>query len=114
LLRLASFVICVIVLVSFLFFALDQTKAASGRQQAEIAASSPERAAGEAAHSQGERHSQVRSTIEEISDGLTSPFTGVVAASSGEWAVRAVKLGLALLLYGFGLGYLARVLRVRV
>ena len=45
---------------------------------------------------------------------LTSPFSGIVSASSSEWADHGVRLLLALLVYGFGLGFLARALRVRV
>ena len=52
--------------------------------------------------------------IDEASDYFTSPFAGIVSGSSSEWVVRGVKLLLALLVYGFGLGYLARVIRVRV
>ena len=44
----------------------------------------------------------------------TAPFADVVSASSGEWAARGAKLGLALVIYGFGLGFLARMLRVGV
>ena len=43
-----------------------------------------------------------------------SPFSSVVSASSGEWADRGARLGLALVIYGFGLGFVARMLRVRV
>jgi hypothetical protein len=38
----------------------------------------------------------------------------VLSGSSSEWATRATKLLLALLVYGFGLGFLARLLAVRV
>jgi hypothetical protein len=117
LLRIASFAICVIVIASFVFFVVDQTRAASGHQQERITAAAANPASATPASpstSSGERHSPVRNTIEDFADELTSPFSGVVSASSGEWAVRGVKLMLALLLYGFGLGYLARVLRVRV
>ena len=34
--------------------------------------------------------------------------------SNSQWAIRGVRLLLALLVYGFGLGYLARVIRVRL
>ncbi len=53
-------------------------------------------------------------TIDEASEELTSPFAGLVSGSSSEWVIRGVKLLLALAVYGFGLSYLARVLRVRV
>jgi hypothetical protein len=36
-----------------------------------------------------------------------------VASSSSQWLIRSTKLLLALLVYGFGLGYLARVIRMR-
>lgn len=52
--------------------------------------------------------------IDEASGQLTSPFSGIVSGSSSEWATRGAKLVLALLVYGFGLGYVARALRVRV
>ncbi len=48
-------------------------------------------------------------TIDEASDVFTSPFAGIFSGSHSQWAIRG-----ALLLYGFGLGFLARVLRVRV
>ena len=52
--------------------------------------------------------------LDEASTELTSPFAGVVSGTHSEWASRGGKLVLALIIYGFGLGYLARVVRVRV
>ncbi len=111
LLRLASFVICLIVIASFVIFATGQTKSASKRQTEAVsgnAKSSGAHASGTSAH-----ESSLHKDIDEASDELTSPFAGIVSNSS-EWAVRGVKLLLALAVYGFGLSYLARVLRVRV
>ena len=113
LLRLASFVICVIVVTSFAFFALDQTKTASSRQ-ARITASEGDPLAPGPASSSAPHRSPVRKGIDAASGGLTSPFAGVVSSATGEWTVRAVKLLLALAIYGFGLGYLARMIRIRV
>ena len=67
LLRLASLVICVIVIASFAIFVVNQSKSASAHQTQEIV--------------------------------------------SGNSTVKTV---LALLIYGFALSYLARVIRVRV
>jgi hypothetical protein len=106
LLRIASFVICLIVIASFTIFAVGQTKSASAHQQAEISETSTKTGAS--------HESSLHKRIDEASDQLTSPFAGIVSSSSGEWAVRGVNLLLALVVYGFGLGYLARVLRVRV
>jgi hypothetical protein len=113
LLRLASFAICAIVIVSFAVFAVDQTKSASHQQQEEINtgvnASENGGATKPASHEGG-----VHKALDEASSQLTSPFSGLLSGSSSEWAIRASKLLLALLVYGFGLGYIARVLAVRV
>lgn len=104
LLRIASFVICLIVIGSFVVFAADQSKAASGHQREEL---------GERLATSPHRENGFHKALDEASASLTSPFSGVVDSSS-EWATRGVKLLLALLVYGFGLGFLARLLRVRV
>ena len=107
LLRTASIVICLIVVASFVVFAANQTKTASGHQQETISEqTSPSIAK---PHENG-----LHKGLEEASSSLTSPFAGLVSSASSEWAERGVRLLLALLVYGFGLGYLARVMRVRV
>jgi hypothetical protein len=119
LLRFASAVICVIVIVSFAVFAVDQTKGASTQQQQKIAGGVPTATLGAsaphgAAESAPARHGGVRKAIDDAASWLTTPFTGLVSASNGEWAIRVTKLLLALVVYGFGLGYLARAIGVRV
>jgi hypothetical protein len=106
LIRIASFLICLIVIASFLIFAVGETKSASNRQQETISETS--------APATVSHKSSLHKAIDEASDELTSPWAGLVSDSSGEWAVRSVRLVIALALYGFGFGYLARVLRVRV
>jgi predicted PurR-regulated permease PerM len=114
LLRFASIAICLVVVASFVTFAVGQTKSASGRQQQELASPAEQAAAAQAqAQAPPQRESSVHKALDEVSGELTSPFAGIVSGSS-EWASRGAKLLLALLVYGFGLGYLARVLRVRV
>jgi uncharacterized membrane protein YsdA (DUF1294 family) len=116
--RLCSFVGCIAVLASFALFAVDQTRSASIEQSRKVepALSTATAASGSAgpasAAAASHRHGSLRRTVESASNTLTSPFSGVVSSSS-EWLDRAVKLALALAVYGFGLGYLARVLRVR-
>jgi len=100
-------VICLIVAASFLVFAVQQTKTASGHQQAELA---PTATSGEPST---RKEGSVHKALDETSSELTSPFAGIVSSSS-EWTTRGVRLLAALIVYGFGLGYLARVLRVRV
>jgi hypothetical protein len=114
LLGIASVVICVIVIASFLVFAIDQTKSASGHQQEELAGGPPVTNSSKPASTGTRAHEgSVHKAIDEASGKLTSPFSGIVSGSSSEWATRGSKLLLALLVYGFGLGYLARALRVR-
>jgi hypothetical protein len=110
LLRLASFVICLIVIASFAIFAVNQTKSAS-KQQTEAVAGNANTSSSTPAST---HESSLHKDIDEASTEVTSPFAGIVSGSSSEWVVRGVKLLLALVVYGFGLSYLARVLRVRV
>jgi hypothetical protein len=110
-LRLAVFAVCLIVIASFVSFAVVQTKSASGHQ-GEQAASPTGNA--KPIPSESSRHEGgVRKALDEASAELTSPFDGLISSSS-EWATRGFKLLLTLVVYGFGLGFLARVLRVRV
>ncbi len=111
LLRLASIVICLIVVTSFAIFAIDQTKGASANQQRELTVGTSSETA-RPTKSSGHEGS-LHKAIDEASNKLTSPFSGVTSGSSSEWAIHGVNLLLALAIYGFGLGYLARVLRVR-
>lgn len=108
--RLASFVICAIVIASFATFAITQTKSASGRQTAAV---SGHTVSSEESSQSTEHEGSVHRFLDKASNGLTSPFAGIVSGTSSEWASRGVRLLLALVVYGFGLGYLARVLRVR-
>ncbi len=103
--------ICVIVIASFVVFAADQTKSASRNQQEEITSSL---ATSNGAATVPAHESSVHKVIDEASSELTSPFSGIVSGSSSEWAIRGTKLLLALLVYGFGLGFLARAISVRV
>jgi hypothetical protein len=108
-LRLASIAICLIVIASFAVFAIDQTKEGSAHQQQELGSTPVTTGATTGVGHEGSVHK----VLTEASNKLTSPFTGIVSSSS-EWASRGIKLVFALLVYGFGLGYIARVVRVRV
>jgi hypothetical protein len=105
---------CLIVFASFAVFAVDQTKAASGHQQEQVNNLSGPAAARAQGSSQGSSKSSqghesvVHEVVDEAASTLTSPFSGLVSGSSSEWAIRGGKLLAALLVYGFGLGYLAR------
>jgi hypothetical protein len=116
--RTASLVICVIVAASFLTFAVNKTQGASDHQQSEVSGkpvggvSAAPTQPGAPAAKQKPREGSVHKKLDEASNKFTSPFDGVVSNTDSEWAVRGVKLILALLVYGFGLGFIARYLRV--
>ncbi len=117
-LRLASVVLCLIVIVSFALFVVDQTGSASAHQQAVVNAAAPGSGAPPASQApsrsgkQGE--SSARKTIDEASEAITSPFSFATEATSSEWLSRAIGLLLTLFFYGFVLGFITRMIRVRL
>lgn len=117
LMRLASRVICLIVIAWFVVFAVEQTSTASVHQQNELAEGRPPAGSagpGQSGGSGGKRESTPHRVLNEATDALTSPFAGVVSGSHSEWTIHIVKTLLALLVYGFGLAFLARFIRIRV
>jgi hypothetical protein len=117
LLRLASLVICLIVIASFTIFVVNQTSSASTHQQEELGGTPTTTTVTPGSPPPPTHPPPPRpghKTIDEASDELTSPFSGITSGFSSQWAIRGIKLLLALVLYGFGLGFLARVIRVRV
>jgi len=106
-LRTASIAICLIVAVSVLLFAVNQTSTASGHQQEELG----EKPAVTQSAGMGASHeSGFRRSLDEVTETLTSPVSGL---SSSEWGERGLQLIFALVVYGFALGFIARTLRVR-
>lgn len=101
---------CLIVLASFVIFVVDQTSAASTHQQNEVREGSVSGSSASSSKHEGTLHK----TIDEAADTLTSPFADIVSGSSSQWVIHGVRTLLALLVYGFGLSFLSRVIRVRV
>jgi hypothetical protein len=108
-LRVASRIMCLIVIASFVIFAVNQASSASAHQQNEVSGTSTPTTTSSPAH-----EGSVHRVIDEVADELTSPFSGITAGNTNQWVVRGVGTLMALLVYGLGLGYLARVLRIRV
>jgi hypothetical protein len=116
-LHLTSIVVSLIVLASFVLFAVNQTSTASAHQQEVVNSSAGPAAAPAAARSstpQPEHIGAVHSAIDEAANALTSPFSGVTAGSTSQWTIHIVNLLLALAVYGFGFGFTARLIRVRL
>jgi hypothetical protein len=113
-LRLASVVVCLIVIASFVLFVVNQTSSASTHQQQELnGTTTAQGAQGAATSLKHAKKSSLRTKIDDASKAITSPFDGLSSGWNSQWLVRGVNLLLALVVYGFGLGFLARVIRVR-
>jgi hypothetical protein len=97
-------VLCAFVAVSFVLFARDQLSGASKHQQNEIASSAPASIPGPKPIKD---EAQPRRTIDTVAHSLTSPF-GSIVQSDSQWVQRGLPTIFALLIYGGGLGYLAR------
>ena len=103
-LRLTAFVCCALVVASFAMFARDQTAGASQHQQtALVAGAHPTTVSSGPA----KPHAQPRRFIDKAAKVLTTPFTAIVQ-SSNLWVKHGLPALFAVLVYGFGLGYLAR------
>jgi hypothetical protein len=108
LLTYTSFVCCALVIASFGMFARDQIAGASAHQQSELAAGLPS-TAGSSAPADVHHH-QPRRFIDAAASDLTSPFRAIISTDS-EWVLHIFPAVCALLVYGLGLGFLARVAR---
>jgi hypothetical protein len=144
LLQLAGRIACLIVIAWFAVFAVEQTSNASAHQQSELdlgappasssassssatsgatstAGAGPTSSSGSPSStgsgrraSSSSHESTPHEVLNEAAAVLTAPFAAVVAGSHSEWVLHIVKTLLALLVYGVAIGYLVRIVRVRV
>ena len=105
--RLASLLCCAFVVMSFAMFARDQMAGASEHQQTELVAGANTSATPVAIT---HKHSQPRRFIDGAASTLTSPFSSIVQ-SDNPWVKHALPAVFALLVYGVGIGYVARFTR---
>ncbi|HUO69991.1 MAG TPA: hypothetical protein VMU39_04375 [Solirubrobacteraceae bacterium] len=101
---LTAFVCCGLVAASFALFARDQLAGASAHQQSQLAANAPISPGVTPIHHSG---AQPRRFIDGAAKVLTTPFRAIIQSDSA-WVVHGVPTFLALLVYGVGLGFLAR------
>ncbi len=111
LLRLASIAICVIALASFVTFIVDQAGKGSSHQQAVVNEAAPS-GTGTAGTTKPGKESALHTAIDKAFSTLASPFSGVTSGSSSQWTIQIVDTLLVLLVYGFGLSFVARLLPV--
>lgn len=105
---LASRIVCLIVIAWFVVFAVDQSKAAASHQLGELA--------GTAQHQQSQTPAKRNGTtkvLDEVTSTVTAPFQSITLGRS-PWAAHGLTTLLVLLVYGFGVGFLARLVRLRV
>jgi hypothetical protein len=110
-LRTIAILASLVVVVSFGLFAIDETRAASGRSAAEVAGHNATQVANPSPTEERAReraHGSVREAIDDANDVLAAPFAGVTGSSNSQWVNRGVPMLLALLVYGLGIGFLAR------
>jgi hypothetical protein len=99
-----STVCCLLVIASFAMFARDEMAGASQRQQT---AELPNPALAAPAPRAPHRHAQPRRFIDGAAGAITAPFNSVIE-SNNAWVNHGIPVAVALLVYGGGLGYLAR------
>jgi hypothetical protein len=103
-LRLTAFLCCTLIVASFAMFARDQMAGASEHQQTElVAGASPSTPA----TAPSKPKAQPRRFIDGAAKTLTAPFDAIVR-SSNPWVKHGLPALFAVLVYGLGLGYLAR------
>lgn len=108
---LASRVVCLIVIAWFVVFAVDQTKTASQHQQNEIPGGTQQQSL---ASSGQQKRSTATKTLDEAAEAVTQPFASITSKDSNQWLIHGLDLVLALLIYGLAVGFVARLIRLRV
>jgi hypothetical protein len=111
-LRLAAVACSLLVIAGWGWFAVDQTSAASKTTQAEIAGDAASQDPSPDPDTERERertNSRVHEWVDDANDVLLRPFASVADGSSSKWVRRSIPAILALIVYGLGLGMLARV-----
>ena len=103
-LRLLAFVCCLLIVTSFAMFARDQMAGASEHQETELVAGASQRTPGNAT---SKPQAEPRRFVDNAAKTLTAPFDAIVRSSS-PWVKHGLPTLFAVLVYGLGLGYLAR------
>jgi hypothetical protein len=114
LLRLISIAICLIALASFAAFVIDETRGASHHQRAKVDEAGPGGAPTTSSPRPNPEKGTIHQAVDKAFSTLSSPFSGVTSGSGSQWTIHIVDLLLVLLVYGFGLSFLARLLPGRL
>jgi hypothetical protein len=105
-LRWASTIACAILVVSFVMFAVEKSRAGAKDQVNKVVGISAPAPGPESERAREKEHGDVREAIDDANDVLVEPFAGVIDSGS-IWAKRIVATLLALIVYGVILRILA-------
>lgn len=105
-----------IVVTWFVVFAVGQSKTAATHQVSELAGSPPaqQQMGAQQGGKRTSRASAATRMLDEAAETVTSPFSALTANTSSAWLLHVADTLLALLVYGLGVGFLARIARLRV
>ena len=112
-LRYLAIGLSLIIAISFTLFALEDIGRASQQSEHRVAGFTAANPSPAGERERERRHGGVREAIDDVNDVLLSPFADVTVNATSRWAQRGVPALLGLLVYGFGLGYLARWMTAR-
>lgn len=115
-LRAFAIVASLVVIAGWGMFIIGEARDASAQTTTEIAGRTAARSADPSPDQERARelaHSEPREAIDDVNDVLLAPFAGVAEEAGSRWVRRSVPAILALLVYGFGIGFLARYAAVR-
>ncbi len=115
-LRILAVVLSGLVLLGWVLFAVDETGEASRQTAAEVAGRQASARADPSPDQERAReaaHGSAREAIDDANDLLLSPFADIGAGSESRWVRRTVPAVIAFVVYGLGLGFLARFARGR-
>ncbi len=107
-LRTIAIVLSLIVAAGFCLFAVDEFNRASSAQRERLAGFEKADPTAMDEREREKRNSTAREYIDDANDVLLKPFAGIASDDGGRWLQRVVPTGLALLVYGFLLAYVAR------
>jgi hypothetical protein len=107
---LASRIVCLIVLAWFVVFAVGQSSTAATNQVDKLASGTSHPLPRPAPAKEG----SAKKTLGEAAKAITSPFSALTSGMSSAWLSHGVNTLLALLVYGFGVGFLVRLIRLRI
>jgi hypothetical protein len=111
LIRTTAVVASLLVVAGWGLFAIDEARTASDQTAEEIAG---ERAAvspdppPEQEQARELAHSGPRELVDDVNDVLLSPFASLADQATSRWVRRSVPALVGLLVWGLGLGFLAR------